>query len=148
MIILIVLHVACAALWLGGAAYERFVVLAPSLRKKSQDLNLGDIRVFLRADRLLVPASVTLLLTGILLTILGGYGFFPLNWLGLKQVLMVLIAVAFLGVQGPDMARLSRLVDSEVPPREAVAALLRSLTWRFDLIHLGVVFCLVLGIVR
>lgn len=94
--ILLVIHIICAVVWLG--IFPADLLLRKSIRENKQksDVNVL-ISIWLKLINLGGMIGLTgLLITGIILSIILGYGFFQFasganHWLYTKQVIMILL---------------------------------------------------------
>ncbi|WP_219640464.1 DUF2269 family protein [Cohnella sp. CFH 77786] len=149
-VVLLSIHLISAAIWLGGAVYERFVVVQKARKVAGKELELELIKLFISTSRIFVPAVVLLLLSGIALTAQEKLAFFSGDWLGMKQVIMSLIILGFVFVQGPRNGKLSKQIEQDRQSGGIMSETTRQAFNRlyvgFDLIHIGVVINVLLAV--
>jgi uncharacterized membrane protein len=144
------LHILSAVVWLGGALYETFFVFRNVREHRGSVTGLAFIRVFLGAAPYFAISIITLIVTGILLTVMTGGGFFQVPWLGIKQGVMLTIVLIIVTFIMPRM----KVVEKEVTQAiEKGCALTESTyqrltkVWRMlDLIHVLAVINIILAV--
>lgn len=147
--ILVTLHVLAAAAWLGGAAYERFVVVPDVRRGWGTSGGWALFRLMLRPERLVVGTVAVLAATGAAMAIIGHDGFFHLSWVGAKQAVLVLIVVGYLVGVRPGLARMRgdvERVHRGAPERPNLRPDFERLVTRLDVIHVGIVVNVILAL--
>ena len=146
---LLTVHLICAALWLGGAVYERLFLVGNLLKARGSGQEWPLLRMMLSTEMYFMSATVLLLLTGIALTVWSGAGFFRMSWVGFKQGVMVAVLLVFAGYVAPRMKQLKKSLhpkkDRTVTFPESSFETIREMTRGLDIIHLGVVINVVLA---
>jgi uncharacterized membrane protein len=118
--VLLFLHVAAAAIWLGAAALF-FVLFQRS--KMAQDFVLAErlgAHTEWLAKRLFIPASLAVLILGILLTIEGPWSFDQL-WILIGLVGMATTFAIGLGVIEPTTKKMHAAIEANGPMHPDVA---------------------------
>lgn len=146
------LHILSAVIWLGGALYETFFVFRNVRKYKGSETGLTFIRVFLGAAPYFAVSIVTLIVTGILLTVMTESGFFQVLWLGIKQGIMLTIVLIIIAFVMPRMKAVEKevnyAIENESALPEAVYQRLRT-AWRMlDLIHVLAIVNIFLAVWR
>lgn len=144
------LHLLGVAGWVGGAIYERLFIFGVIKKRPESPLALTMTNMMLRTAPFFVISALLLLLGGVTMTLHYNLGWFRLNWVGLKQGVMVLILLQFLLLVAPSMKRLERdlagLADRTAllpaPQREQIYRIQTIL----DIGHIGVLANVILGI--
>lgn len=146
---LVTVHVLAAAAWLGGAAYERFVVVPDIRRAWGTAGGWALLRLMLRPERLVVGTVAVLAASGAVMAITGHDGFFRLSWVGAKQAVLVLIVIGYLAAVRPGLVGLKADVERVyrgAPARANLRHNFERLVSRLDLIHIGIVVNVVLAV--
>jgi uncharacterized membrane protein len=124
---LLFVHVAAAAVWVGGAAIIQFFGLramrAPN-PMRLVDLG-GDIEWI--GQRVLVPASAVAVVSGVLLVIDSDVWGFGDDWIVIGIILFAITFLAGALFFGPEAGRLGKLAEAEGPTSAAVLAKLQRL---------------------
>jgi uncharacterized membrane protein len=124
---LLFVHVAAAAVWVGGAAIMQFFGLramrAPN-PMRLVDLG-GDIEWI--GQRVLVPASALAVVSGVLLVIDSDVWGFGDDWIVIGIILFAITFLAGALFFGPEAGRLGKLAEAEGPTSPAVLAKLQRL---------------------
>jgi uncharacterized membrane protein len=124
---LLFVHVAAAAVWVGGAAIIQFFGLramrAPN-PMRLVDL-AGDIEWI--GQRVLVPASAVAVVSGVLLVIDSDVWGFGDDWIVIGIILFAITFLAGALFFGPEAGRLGKLAEAEGPTSAAVLAKLQRL---------------------
>lgn len=118
--ILLFLHIAAATIWL-GSAFLFFVLFQRA--KRSQDPLLAErlgAHTEWLAQRLFIPASLTVLVLGILLTIEGPWKFDQL-WIVLGLAGFVATFVLGVGVIEPTTKKMHAAIEAHGPAHREVA---------------------------
>ena len=122
---LLFVHIACVAIWLGGAAMIQFF----SLRALASD---DPVRTATFASdvewvgkRVFVPASLLVLVAGILIVLDSDFYGFGDDWIVIALVLFAVTFAAGAGFFGPESGRIAKLIDAEGPTSPAVGARVR-----------------------
>ncbi len=90
--ILLTAHVFGVIVWLGCGLYEFF--LAHEIKKaRGSSLEIPLIQLYGKYAPVVAVATLVVAAMGILMSIFLGWGFFQHFWLGLKQLIMLLIIV-------------------------------------------------------
>ncbi|MBO9610257.1 MAG: DUF2269 family protein [Paenibacillaceae bacterium] len=147
---LLFIHLASVAIWLGGAVYERFVLVRKIKKAVGTQLELELTEMFFSSARLFLPAVLLLLLSGIAMTIQAGYSFFGGDWLGIKQSVMAVIILLFNLYIGPRNKKLAALVEQDRSNGGTLSDSARQAFNRayigFDIIHAGVILNMILAV--
>jgi uncharacterized membrane protein len=124
---LLFVHVAAAAVWVGGAAIIQFFGLramrAPN-PMRLVDLG-GDIEWI--GQRVLVPTSALAVVSGVLLVIDSDVWGFGDDWIVIGIILFAITFLAGALFFGPEAGRLGTLAEAEGPTSPAVLAKLQRL---------------------
>ena len=95
---------------------------------------------------------ITVLITGIIMTIIGNYGFLQWSWIGLKQYIMVAILLVFIFYVGPQMGLLGKQLQVQMEQKDGINDEMRSSINRivllFDIMHLGLLVNVILGVTK
>ena len=125
--LLLFVHIATAAIWVGGATIMQFFGLramrAPD-PMRLVDLG-GDIEWI--GSRVLIPASALAVVSGVLLVIDSDVWGFDDDWIALGIVLFAITFLAGALFFGPESGRLGKLAEAEGPTSPAVLAKLQRL---------------------
>jgi uncharacterized membrane protein len=125
--LLLFVHIATAAIWVGGATIMQFFGLramrAPD-PMRLVDLG-GDIEWI--GSRVLIPASALAVVSGVLLVIDSDVWGFDDDWIALGIVLFAITFLAGALFFGPESERLGKLAEAEGPTSPAVLAKLQRL---------------------
>lgn len=146
---LVIIHALAAVVWLGGAAYEKLFLVPEIRRAQGTSLELPLLRLVLRPERTIAAVAAVLVVTGVLMTLAKGGGFFQVLWLGLKQAVIILILLGYVAAVGPELRALRADVERAFRSgRKADGSLrrrFRRLLSHLDLIHAGVLLNLILA---
>lgn len=93
-----------------------------------------------------IVGLVGVLITGIILTIEGQYGFFATEWIAVKQGIMLLIMALTFGRIIPFAARLRRLSNEGAPSIEGLKKSLQHFGGVVSVQHLLILLNILLGI--
>ena len=149
---ILVLHLIAVCCWLGGALYERCFIVAGFRKEEGSELEAPMLKLLLGSVPFFFTSVMTVLITGITMTIMGRYGFLQWSWIGLKQYIMLGIIVLLASNIAPKMARLGKQLKENMERGEGVEDIMRAQTNRLivylDIMHLGVLVNLVLGITK
>jgi uncharacterized membrane protein len=140
--ILLVIHVLSVIVWFGGSIYERLYII-PSLKKsKGTKLEVEFAKMILATEHMFKLSTIGVLLTGILMTVVAGYGFFDWSWLGVKQMLAVVMLVFFGGYVVPRMTKFKSRIKPALEEGLLLTESIRTNLFKFyhglDIIHIGV----------
>ncbi len=122
---LLFVHLACVTIWLGGGAAIQFFALRAlgsddpvRTAAFAADTEWIGMRVFL-------PASLLVLVAGILMVINSDFYGFGDDWVVIALVLFAVTFLAGLLFFGPESGRISKLIEAEGPASPAVQARVR-----------------------
>jgi uncharacterized membrane protein len=122
---LLFIHVACVAIWLGGAAMIQFLALRALASDDpvrtatfASDAEWVGIRVFM-------PTSLLVLIAGILMVVNSDFYGFGDDWIVIALVLFAVTFAAGAGFFGPESGRIAKLIETEGPTSPAVGARVR-----------------------
>ncbi|MDQ3823679.1 MAG: DUF2269 domain-containing protein [Actinomycetota bacterium] len=120
--LLLFLHVAMAAIWAGGAVMIQFFALRilGSGEPARQAALGGDVEWI--ANRLLIPASLLAVVTGVAMVIESDAWSFGDDWVVIGLVLFAITFVAGTFFFGPESKRIGKLAEAEGPTSAAVQA--------------------------
>lgn len=150
--ILLIVHLSGVAVWLGGALYERVFLVGNLRRLRGTGHESNVLRMMLSTEGYFLAASTAVLITGIVLSVMSGAGFFRLTWLGVKQGVMLGILILFVTYVGPQMKRLKESLSAQME-KDSFAVLPESchktvtkITYMFDIAHAGVLLNIVMAV--
>jgi len=150
--LLLVLHLVAVCCWLGGALYERCFIVVGYRKEKGSELEAPLLRIMLTSVPFFFTSTITILITGIIMTIMRNYGFLHWSWIGLKQYIMLGILLLLIIYIAPRMARLGKQVKANLARGEGVDDVMRSQTNRLilflDIMHLSVLFNVILAVTK
>jgi uncharacterized membrane protein len=122
---LLFVHIAFVAIWLGGAAMLQFL----SLRALGSDDPLRTANFAADAEwvglRVFMPASLLVLIAGILMVLDSDFYGFGDDWILIALVLFAVTFAAGAGFFGPESGRIAKLIETEGPTSPAVGARVR-----------------------
>lgn len=122
---LLFLHIAFVAIWLGGAAMLQFL----SLRALGSDDPVRTATFAADAEwvglRVFMPASLLVLIAGILMVLDSDFYGFGDDWILIALVLFAVTFAAGAGFFGPESGRIAKLIEEEGPTSPAVGARVR-----------------------
>jgi uncharacterized membrane protein len=131
-------HIACAVIWVGGAAMYQFFGLRAFASGSGERLaNLvHDIEWI--SVRVLIPFSAGAFLFGVGLVWNASFWTFGDDWIVIGLVLFVVTFLAGIAYFGPESGRVSKLIETEGAASPAVAARVKRLIvlTRIDLVIL------------
>jgi uncharacterized membrane protein len=150
--ILITVHIITAMLWLGGAIVETFYFI-PKFKKVNNGITEAHfIRIWASSAPYYGPVVLLLLISGITLSIYGGWGFFESFWLGTKQGIMIVILLILAVLGAPNMAKTQKmaqeLIDKNEPLNDDLRKQYKKTRIYFDIIHAGVLINVILAVLR
>jgi uncharacterized membrane protein len=150
--LLLIIHLIGVCGWLGGAVYERLFIVGGIRRAKGTDQEAHLVELMLSTVPFFLTSVLLILITGISMAVLADYRFFGWDWLGLKQYVMVAILLGFVSYIGPTMGKIGKQVKSRLAEGKQVTDetrdLIRRVTILLDVVHLGVLLNLVLGVAK
>ena len=122
---LLFVHLACVAIWLGGGAAIQFFALRAlgsddpvRTAAFAADTEWIGMRVFL-------PASLLVLVAGILMVLDSDFYGFGDDWIVIALVLFAITFLTGLLFFGPESGRISKLIEAEGPTSPNVQARVR-----------------------
>ncbi len=150
--LLLILHITAVCCWLGGAMYERYYIVGGIRKAKDRESETSFLKILLSTAPFFLTAVITVLITGIIMTIIGNYGFFQWSWIGLKQYIMVAILLVFIFYVAPQMGLLGKQLQVQMEQKDGINDEMRSSINRivllFDIMHLGVLVNVILGVTK
>ena len=148
--LLLTIHMASAMVWLGGAIYERLFIVSQFYKVKGTQLEMAYAKIVLATEKLFILATVGILGSGILMTVVAGYGFFEWSWLGLKQWIAVLMLLFFVLYIAPRMKTFRRSFEEAAAQEGVLSEEGRRSFVKFytalDISHIGLVVNILLAI--
>jgi uncharacterized membrane protein len=148
--LLLVIHVVSVMVWFGGSLYERLYILPKLKKAKGTLLEVEYAKIILATENLFKLSTVGVLITGIIMTIVAGYGFFDWSWLGLKQMIATVMLVFFLAYVVPRMNKYKAEMKPVLEKGERLSQAGRSYLFKFytglDIVHVGLVINAVLAL--
>jgi uncharacterized membrane protein len=122
---LLFVHIAMAAIWVGGAVMIQFFAyrILGSGEPARQVALGGDVEWI--SNRLIVPASLLAVLSGVLMVIDAEFWSFGDDWIVIGLVLFAITFVAGAFFFGPESKRIGKLAEAEGPMSPAVQARIR-----------------------
>jgi uncharacterized membrane protein len=107
------LHIAAAAIWVGGGAMIQFFGLRVLAKKEPAALAefAGDVEAV--GNRALVPAALAALLTGFALVWEGEFVTIGDDWVVIGLILFAITFLAGAGFFGPESGRIKRQIQAE-----------------------------------
>ncbi len=122
---LLFVHIGFVAIWLGGAAMLQFL----SLRALGSDDPVRTANFAADAEwvglRVFMPASLLVLVAGILMVLDSDFYGFGDDWILIALVLFAVTFAAGAGFFGPESGRIAKLIETEGPTSPAVGARVR-----------------------
>jgi len=122
---LLFVHIAFVAIWLGGSAMLQFL----SLRALGSDDPMRTATFAADAEwvglRVFMPASLLVLIAGILMVLDSDFYGFGDDWILIALVLFAVTFAAGAGFFGPESGRIAKLIETEGPTSPAVGARVR-----------------------
>jgi uncharacterized membrane protein len=106
-------HIAAAAIWVGGASMIQFFGLRVLAKNDLRTLAefAGDVAAI--STRVLVPASLTALVTGIALVWNGEFVEIGDDWIVIGLILFAITFLAGAGFFGPESGRIKKQIETE-----------------------------------
>lgn len=148
--LLLTLHVLGVIAWLGFGAYE--LLLSREIRKaRDTPLEVQLIRIYGKYAGLVALGTLVVAVAGVLMSIVVGWGFFTSLWLGIKQIIMlvVLADMAYLVPTFIATAKATRdLTDSGGGSIDRTRALLAKVETHVVPMRLGALVAVVLAVWR
>jgi uncharacterized membrane protein len=124
---LLFVHIATAAIWVGGGTMLQFVALRTM--RASDPVRMADFArdVEWIGNRVLVPASGLAVISGIWMVIDSDFWGFGDDWIVIGLVLFAVTFLAGALFFGPEAGRLGKLIDAEGPTSQVVQMRLQRL---------------------
>ena len=119
---LLFVHIAMAAIWAGGAVMiQMFALRILRSGEPTRQVALGaDVEWI--GNRLLVPASLLAVVSGVLMVVEADFWSFGDDWIVIGLVLFAITFVAGAFFFGPESKRIGKLAEAEGPTSPAVQA--------------------------
>ncbi|HEY6608265.1 MAG TPA: DUF2269 family protein, partial [Candidatus Limnocylindria bacterium] len=111
--LLLLVHIVCAVVWVGGAVYTQILAVLAARSTDPTELPRLARHFEVIGSRVFVPAAVVLLVAGAAMTVQAWS--FGQAWIALSVGLWVLSAVAGAIYLGPRAKRVADLFDTEGP---------------------------------
>ena len=140
--ILLFIHVVCAVIWVGGAAYAQLLAFLVTRSDDPTELPRLAHRIELIGSRVFAPVAVLLFIAGSLMTLQAWS--FGQAWIALGVALWVLSVVTGAVYLGPRVKRAAELFEAEGPMSQAGRVLIDRLfvVSRLELVSFGVIIAL------
>ncbi len=148
--VLLSIHILAVVVWLGCGLYE--LLLTREIRRafgSPEEIPL--IRIYGRYAGIVAIATLITAAAGVLMTLMLGWGFFSVLWLGIKQAIMAAIILAMIFLTPlflKTYATIGAVEDSDSPSLQVA----RELIWRVEryvvLMRLGGVVSVLLAVWR
>ncbi|MCR2821732.1 DUF2269 family protein [Lederbergia panacisoli] len=149
---LLILHLIAVCCWLGGALYERFFIVGGIRKAKGAELEASMLKLMLSTVPFFLTSVLTILITGIIMTIMHHYTFLNWSWLGVKQYIMLIALLGFFFFIGPRMGKIGKQLNSNLEEGKGLdddmRSQLKSIMVLFDIMHIGVLINLILGLTK
>lgn len=124
---LLFVHIAMAAIWVGGASMIQFFALrAMRATNPERMVEFGEDVGWI-SQRVLTPASLLAVLSGVGMVIDSDFWGFGDDWIVLGIVLFAITFLAGAGFFGPEAGRIGKLIEAEGPASPLVQARLTRL---------------------
>lgn len=150
--ILLILHILAVCCWLGGAMYERFFIVGGVKRAKGTELEIPMIKLMLSTAAFFLTSVMLIFVTGLIMTIMSGYGILDWSWVGVKQYIFLLIILTFFIIIGPRMSLIGKQIkvakEQGKGVDDATRALIRRIVIIFDIMHVGVLINIILAVTK
>jgi hypothetical protein len=98
--VLKIVHLFCAFLWIGGALSMLLLLLTTS-PEKNYGMYMRSLSLQLIDDWLIIPGAIGCMLTGVVYGVWSKWGFFKHNWITVKWILTILMALFGTFAMGP-----------------------------------------------
>jgi len=136
------LHVICAVIWVGGAAYAQLLAFRVARSPDPMDLPKLARHIETIGTWVFLPAAVLLFLAGSAMTLQAWS--FGQTWIAVSVALWVLSAVVGAVYLGPRVKRAAQLFEAEGPTSERGRALIDRLflVSRLELVGFAVIIAL------
>jgi hypothetical protein len=108
--VLLSIHILSVIVWLGCGLYELFLARELKLAR-GNPAELHFARMYLKYAAPVPVATILVALTGVLMALFLGWGFFQYFWLGIKQALMLGVLIIFASII-PDFLRFKTAVEA------------------------------------
>ena len=124
---LLFVHIAMAAIWVGGASMIQFFALrAMKATNPERMVEFGEDVGWI-SQRVLTPAALLAVVSGVLMVIDSDFWGFGDDWIVLGIILFAITFLAGAGFFGPEAGRVGKLVEAEGPASPLVQARLTRL---------------------
>ena len=124
---LLFVHIAMAAIWVGGASMIQFFALrAMKATNPERMVEFGEDVGWI-SQRVLTPAALLAVVSGVWMVIDSDFWGFGDDWIVLGIVLFAITFLAGAGFFGPEAGRIGKLVEAEGPASPLVQARLTRL---------------------
>ena len=119
---LLFVHISMAAIWVGGAVMIQFFALRIlSSGEPARQVALGGDVEWI-SNRLIVPASLLAVVSGVLMVVEAEFWSFGDDWIVIGLILFGITFAAGAGFFGPESKRIGKLAEAEGPTSPAVQA--------------------------
>ena len=147
---LLSIHILAVVVWLGFGLYE--LLLTREIRHaRGLPEEIPLIRIYGRYAGVVAIATLLVAAAGIAMSVLLGWGFFSVLWLGIKQIIMAAIIVGMILLSPLFMrtyAAIAKISGSESPELQAARELIGRVERYVILMRLGGVVAIVLAVWR
>ena len=124
---LLFVHIAMAAIWVGGASMIQFFALrAMKATNPERMVEFGEDVGWI-SQRVLTPAALLAVVSGVWMVIDSDFWGFGDDWIVLGIILFAITFLAGAGFFGPEAGRIGKLVEAEGPASPLVQARLTRL---------------------
>ena len=140
--LLLFVHIVCAVIWVGGAAYAQLLAFRVSRSPDPSDLPKLARNIEYIGTRVFLPASLLLFIAGVAMTLQAWS--FGQAWIAVSVALWILSAVVGAVYLGPRVKRAAELFESEGPTSQGGRQLINRLflVSRLELIWFFVIIAL------
>ena len=140
--LLLFVHIVCAVIWVGGAAYAQLLAFRVTRSDDPSELPRLAFHIEYIGTRVFLPAAVLLFIAGSAMT-LQAYNFGK-PWIAVSVALWVLSAVVGAVYLGPRVKRAAELFEAEGPTSQEGRELINRLfiVSRLELIWFAVIIAL------
>ena len=140
--LLLFIHIVCAVIWVGGAAYAQLLALRVSRSPDPSELPRLARNIDFIGSRVFGPAAVLLFVAGVGMTLQAWS--FDQTWIAVSVVLWVLSVVTGAAYLAPRVKRAAELFEAEGPTSPAGRELIDRLflVSRVELVSFAVIIAL------
>ena len=140
--LLLFIHIICAVIWVGGAAYAQLLAFRVSRSPDPSDLPKLARHIEYLGTRVFLPAALLLFIAGAVMTLQAWS--FGQAWIAVSVALWVLSAVVGAVYLGPRVKRAAELFETEGPTSQAGRDLINRLflVSRLELIWFALIIAL------